>query len=458
MEAAFLHDLIWGLSMALAGGVVFSAISLVSGTDETSTMAPLTLLIILLGVPPVGVFSWFMAATMSKHMIHSIPTALMGIPGDSLAVPMLQYATTLRQLGAPHVCLRKMISGGILGAFIALPIAVFFASMLSPLADFVKAWAPVIFAVGALIVAYTSRGKWASLFVLVFFAFILQAINKTASAAVGHGLFISFFLGIAVGPLFADIMTILSPLSRHTLQRDKPREFWLAPELKMWEGYFPNPWKILTKRQRAYVLSTAAFSSLTFTFSPIGMTVMVGEFIYPRVKSLYQKLTTTLSAMNGVTEATYIAEAIIPLVAFGIPLSPVAMGPAAPLFNAPPVYNSNPGTMHNLHTLLQTSDFLLYGFVGILVAALLAYPFSMNYARRASLWVLRAVSQEAIIAMFTGIIFVISYYEAGIIGVLVATTLAIFGGVMNKFFGIHTGVQFMAYYASPWLMLKLFGI
>lgn len=41
--------------------------------------------------------------------------------------------------------------------------------------------------------------------------------------------------------------------------------------------------------------------------------------------------------MNGVTESTYIAEAIIPLIAFGIPLSPVALGPASPLFNAPPI-------------------------------------------------------------------------------------------------------------------------
>ena len=37
-----------------------------------------------------------------------------------------------------------------------------------------------------------------------------------------------------------------------------------------------------------------------------------------------------LSARNGVTEATYIAEALIPLIAFGLPLSPVAAGPAAP--------------------------------------------------------------------------------------------------------------------------------
>ena len=92
MDGMILHDLLWAVGMALAGGIIFSGIGLISGTDETSTIAPLTLLIILLGVPPVAVFSWFMAAAISKHMIHAIPTALMGVPGDTMAVPMLEGA------------------------------------------------------------------------------------------------------------------------------------------------------------------------------------------------------------------------------------------------------------------------------------------------------------------------------------------------------------------------------
>ena len=59
--------------------------------------------------------------------------------------------------------------------------------------------------------------------------------------------------------------------------------------------------------------------------------------------------------MNGVTESTYIAEAIIPLIAFGIPLSPVALGPASPLFNAPPIFTVDP--VNNLHTLMSSWDF-----------------------------------------------------------------------------------------------------
>ncbi|TCL37350.1 tripartite tricarboxylate transporter TctA family protein [Anaerospora hongkongensis] len=456
MDALFLNELFWGLGAALAGGIIFSGIGLISGTDETATIAPLTLLVILLGFPPVAVFAWFIAAAVSKHMTHAIPTALMGVPGDTMAVPMLQDASILRRLGVPHIALRKMISGGIIAAFVALPISVGFATLLAPFAEAVKSWAPIIFTIAAVIIAYTSGGKWASVFVLIPFAFLIQGLNKMAIAALGKGVFISIFLGIAIGPMFADLVTLLSPISRHLLTRSQPREFWLAPELKSWKGYFPNPLAILSGEQKMYTAAAATVSALTFTFSPVGMTVMVGEIISSRVKSLYQRLTTSLAAMNGVTEATYIAETIIPLMAFGIPLSPMALGPAAPLFNAPPVFTSQP--IHNLHNLMVPYQYLLYGFIGIIVASLVAYPFSMNYARKASVWVLQTVSQEAIISMFTGLIIVLSYYEAGIVGIGISITIAILGGILNRFFGIHTGVQYMTYYASSYIVLTLFGI
>lgn len=103
-------------------------------------------------------------------------------------------------------------------------------------------------------------------------------------------------------------------------------------------------------------------------------------------------------------------------------------------------------------------EFFVYGLIGIFFAALIAYPFSMNYARRASAWVLKRVSQEAIISMFTGLIVVLSYSEGGLVGVGIAVTVAMFGGILNRYFGIHTGVQFMTYYASAWMVSKLFGV
>lgn len=95
----FLHQVLIALSMGLIGAIVFACIGLISGTDETTTIAPLTLLVALLGVPPAGVFTFFMSGAVAKHMTHSIPTALLGIPGDTMAAPLLQQATMLRSLG-----------------------------------------------------------------------------------------------------------------------------------------------------------------------------------------------------------------------------------------------------------------------------------------------------------------------------------------------------------------------
>ncbi|MDY0394003.1 tripartite tricarboxylate transporter permease [Virgibacillus halophilus] len=131
-----MSTLLLSILLAVVGGVLFTLIGLVSGTDETATMVPFTLLVILLGAPPVAVFAFFMAAVISKHLTHAAPTALMGIPGDTMMVPLLDYTETLRRLGVPHIALRKMVSGGVIGALIAFPLALLFAQFLAQFADF----------------------------------------------------------------------------------------------------------------------------------------------------------------------------------------------------------------------------------------------------------------------------------------------------------------------------------
>src|SRR5256885_4761953 len=74
MEALLTNDIAVAAAMGLIGAVVFAAIGLVSGTDETTTLAPLTLLVVLLGVPPAGVFTFFLAGAVAKHMTHAVPT------------------------------------------------------------------------------------------------------------------------------------------------------------------------------------------------------------------------------------------------------------------------------------------------------------------------------------------------------------------------------------------------
>ncbi|AWE06926.1 hypothetical protein DCE79_05715 [Lysinibacillus sp. 2017] len=441
---------------ALLGAIIFTIIGLISGTDETAIMVPITLLVILLGAPPEGVFAFFMAAVLAKHLTHAIPTALLGIPGDTTAVPLIDHANTLRRMGMPHVALRKMISGGILGAFIALPTSILLGSFLGQFADFFKSSSGIIFTLAAILIAFFSKGKWASLLIIIPFAFFIKSLDFMSFSLLEKHLSITFFLGIAIGPMFSNILMATSPIAKHELIRNKPNEYNLAPETKAWKGFFPNPFKILSKEQSIFTAITTFISSLTFVFSPVGMTSLMGEIVGSRTKGAYKKSTTSLTVMNGVTESTYIAEVIIPLIAFGIPLSPVALGPASPLFNAPPVFSVDP--INNLHTMLSTWDFFIFGLIGLGISALIAYPFSMNYARKASVLVLKYISQEAIVAMFIGLAFLLAYNEAQLLGVVLTFTVATVGGLLNRILGVGAGVQFMVFYASSWIMLKLFGI
>jgi putative tricarboxylic transport membrane protein len=444
-----LYDIMIALAMGLLGAIVFAAIGLVSGTDETATIAPLTLLVVLLGTPPAGVFTFFLAATVAKHMTHAIPTALLGIPGDTMAIPLLQQATTLRNLGVPHIALRKMISGAIIAAFVAVPLAVLFAVLLAPFGSMITQAAPWIFAAAAIAIAYFSAGRWASIAALVPFILVIVALQGL-TARYGVRLSISYFLGIAIGPLVADLFSVLSPADRVRMRREHPRVFSLAPDVKGWGGYFPNPFKVLDSSQTGWTLITAGISSATFVFSPVAMTVLLGEIVGSRIKHAYQKVTTVLTARNGVTESTYIAEALIPLIAFGLPLSPVAAGPAAPLFNAPPRFtvDTATGQVNNLHNMMSTWEFLGYGLLAVLLASLVSYPFAMNYAHRAASFVARKLSHEAIIATFAGLILVIGVWEGGFLGLLVIMTMGLMGGLLYRNLGFNTGVQFMGYYAA----------
>jgi putative tricarboxylic transport membrane protein len=457
METTLVYEILWGLGGALLGGIIFCAIGLIAGTSETATVAPATLLVIYLGFPPVAIFTFCITAFVAKHIIHSIPTALLGVPGDTLAVPLLDPCSALRRLGLPHIGLRKMISAGVIASFLSVPLSVIFAMILAPYGDIVKAWSGPIFTVVAVGLAYSSAGRWGSICMIIPFALFSQILNKIAIDVTGKGLVICIFLGIAMGPMFADVLTAVSPISKTRAEMDSPKKFWLAPDLKTWSGYFPNPLKILSKKQKLYTLYTVLFSVVTFASSAVGITVLVGEVVQSRVKSFYEKLTTGVVVMNAATEGTYLAEILVPLVAFGIPLSSVSAGAAFPLFNAPPIFTSKP-IVNNLHNLLTPMQFLWYGLLSVSVGSLISYPLAMNYARSASVWVMRNISQESLLTMFAGLFVVLCYFEAEGIGIAMAILMGLFSGILNKCFGFNIGVQFMAYFAAPWILLQLFGM
>ncbi|MDF2825633.1 MAG: hypothetical protein K0R68_3041, partial [Mycobacterium sp.] len=194
-------ELIDGLTAALLGGlagaVIFSLLGLVSGTDETATLAPLTLAVVLLGVPPAGVLAFFIAGAAAKHMTHAVPTTLLGIPGDTMAIALMEEANYLRRLGVPHIALRKMISAALIAALIAVPVAVGAASLLATVADNLRAVVPYLFPVIAIVIAYLSKGRWASVLALVPLTAMITGLNTFVAEQTGKTLAISFFVGLA---------------------------------------------------------------------------------------------------------------------------------------------------------------------------------------------------------------------------------------------------------------------
>jgi putative tricarboxylic transport membrane protein len=456
MTPELLSGLLWCLGGAALATVLFIIIGLVPGTSETATIAPATLVVILVGFPPAAVLSFCLAAVAAKHLVHAVPTAILGIPGDNMAIPMLEPSAKLRALGLPHIALQKMISGGVVALLIAVPISVGIATLIAPFGDVIRNWVGPIFAIVGLALAFTSRGRWASVLLFLPYGIAMHALNGVAVAVNGQGLSITFMLGMAMGPLFVDVLTALSPVSRDRLRAAGPREIWLAPEARIWSGRIPLPWRVLTTQQLTYVLVTSVVSAISFTFTAIGMTFLVGTVTQSRVKGFYNKMTTALSTMNATTESTYIAEILVPLVAFGLPLSPIGLTVGLPLFNAPPVYSTEP--LHNLHNLLSPIETGVYGFVAVLVASVITYPIVMRYARSASAWVMRNVAQEAVLSMFAGLVVVLTYYEGGAIGTAVAVTVGILGGTLNKTAGFEISAQMMSYFAAPWIVKTLFGV
>ena len=92
------------------------------------------------------------------------------------------------------------------------------------------------------------------------------------------------------------------------------------------------------------------------------------------------------------------------------------------------------------------------------MVAVIAYPFTMDSARKVSGLGMKYISQEAIVAMFIGLACLLAFHEGQVVGIVLTFTVAAVGGLLNRILGIGAGVQFMVFYASAWIMLKMFGI
>src|SRR5699024_1023295 len=89
--------------------------------------------------------------------------------------------------------------------------------------------------------------------------------------------FVSFFLGITIGPIAFTLFELLSRKTREKMNVSGYKEIKMKKSDKT-KG-IPNPFKILTKKEVGTSALGSLFGSITFFLTPVGMTVFWGELM-----------------------------------------------------------------------------------------------------------------------------------------------------------------------------------
>lgn len=446
--------LIQMLIAAILGTAIYTIIGIVPGTDETAVIAPITLAIVLAGVEPIVVLTFYMAAVIAHKLTDSVPVAVAGIPGGVMATPMVEHALVLKKYGQSETSIKKMMSGSVIGTLVSVPISLLLASVLVPFAERINEYAnPILFA-GAVLLALLSTNRWLSLIIIIPFALLIQGLRHLywdlGIVPENKNVFISFFLGITIGPVIVTLLDLLSKERRKQLIRHHHKEIILKKSAK--EKGFPNPFKILTKKEVGMSSIASLFGTITFMFSAVGVTTLVGELFSKQEKEPVKRSSLAISCMEALANATYIAGSLIPLIALGFPLSSVALGPANPLFNAPPVFTLE----HNLHHILSFSDFLWAIFIGVGISLLFTYVIIIKYANEICAFVFKWIPHEAILGLFVALVFLLAFMDAGWLNIAGVLLIGIVSGTLSRY-GVNFGVQFMVLYSAPWLVSVLAG-
>lgn len=434
---------------AVIGATLYTIIGIAPGTDETAVLAPVTLVLVLMGIQPIVILSFFISAIVAKKLTDSIPVAIAGIPGGVMAAPMVEHAMVLKKYGLPDVSIRKMASGSVIGTIVAVPLSLLLASLLAPFGGNIAQYAGPIFFAGAVFLALMSKNRWLALASILPFAILIQGLRHLywgiGIIPEDKTVFTSFFLGITIGPIILTLFELLNKDIRQKKPRYGKKEIKVMKQ-KPTKG-FPNPFKILDRSE----VRTTSFASflgvVTFFMSPVGMTIFLGEALTKYIKDPVKRASRAIASMDGLTNATYISGTLIPLIAIGLPLSPTAIGPAIALFNAPPVLTEE----HNLHHLLTMTDFVVATIIGAVIAIGLTYYVTVKYSQQICAFVFKYVPHEALLGVFFALVLMLAYRDAGLINIAGVFLIGIVAGTLHRW-GVNYGVQFMVLYAAPWLL------
>jgi len=263
----------------LAAVVLYTFIGFIPGTDETGVLAPVTLAIILAGAPPHVVLAFFISAVVTLNLMNGIPTALVGLPGGVMSAPLMDHAMVLRTKGLASDTIRKMAVGSAIGTLISIPLSFLLASLLLPMADWIKTHSDIVLAAGAVVLALLGKNRILSLVSILPMALLFQALPALYR---GAGIIpekasvnTSFFLGITVGPMLLTLLELLNAKRREELPHGNRTK---AELLRSGFGRQAlRPGRLITRSEGWWSAAMAAASTPLFILSPVGLTFLLGE-------------------------------------------------------------------------------------------------------------------------------------------------------------------------------------
>src|SRR5699024_6887678 len=164
-------------------------------------------------------------------------------------------------------------------------------------------------------------------------------------------------------------------------------------------------------------------------------------------KDPVKRASRAISTMDGLTNATYIYGTLIPLIAIGLPLSQMAIVPAAGLFNAPPVFTPE----HNIHHILSMSEIIITTVIGAAIALFITFFITIKFFSEICLFVFKYIPHDALIGLFAGLVVMLAFMDASWLNIFGTFLIALISGFLFRN-GVNYGVMFMVLYAAPWIM------
>lgn len=434
---------------AVGATVLYTIIGFIPGTDETAVLMPITLAIVMAGIQPIVVLTFFISAIVALNLMNAMPTLVVGLPGGVLSTPMIEHSMMLKKAGLTHENIKKAAVGSLIGVSVSVPISLLFANLIAPYAEVIKSYASWLFVIGAIFLSLMGRAKLLSLVMIVPVALLFQSLRTLYwdlnIVPFDKNITTSFFLGITVGPLLVSLLSFLIKDKRVATETTQLKET-IIPVINR-ENITLNPFKIIKKEESIRAGLSSFLSTFLFVLSPVGIIILFGELAAKQAKNPIEKASTSIVTMSALAQSTYLSGIIICVVALGIPLSPAAIGPGGALFTAPPVFTME----NNIHHALRASEFTLAIVFGALIAISMVYFLAIRYATNITSFVLTKIPHEAILGLFIALVLLLSFMDAGLLNVFGVLLIGFICGTLNNL-GINYGIQFMTLYAAPFIV------